>query len=239
MLRTTGRAALAWLTLAASPPLTAATGMVMGRLTGEDVVIGITASCRADGQRYVGVVDSARRRFEITGLPLDRDLDCIVDYRGARLEGVNFKVPRSDYQDEQPLSAADAQFIRERVLKMNVFEDQVAVLAVDGNIQQAVVLVNKVRTKPFVNSKPGEIIWRVELWHYERPEEDWVRAQEDFHMLYRERIPRAEFEKKSVTFDPALGGVRLTAEHPTVDLGEITPPTTEPGIRYRDERKQP
>lgn len=219
--------------------LAADTGTITGQLAGKPAAVKVVAVSRVDDQRYPGTFTSTTGRFQIAGLPLNKDLDCIVDYPDARLEGVNFNVRRSDYEEEQPLAPAAAQFIKERVLKMNVFEDIVEVLAVDGNIQHAAVLLNKVRTQPFINSQPGEIIWRTELWHYERPEEDWVRVQEDYNVLYRERLPRRQFEKKSLTFDPALGGLRLSAERPTFDLGEITPPPTAPGIHYRDRRKQP
>ena len=226
------------LLLLAGPLRAADTGLLIGHLPGTNPVTAVAAVCRADGTRFAGTVDPATRRFRVAGLPLDKDLDCIIEWGGARLEGVNFRVPRSDYEEEQPLSPQDAQFIRDRALAMNRFEDLVEVLAVAGNRQHAAVLLNKRRTQAFVNSQPGEIIWRVELWHYERPEEDWVRCQEDFGMLDRERIPQAQFARKSVTFDPALGGLRLTAAQPTVELGEIAPPTVEPGIRFRDGRNR-
>ena len=227
------------LLLCAAGPLRAAdTGALTGHLAGTNAVLAVTAVSRADEKRFAGTFDPATRRFRVAGLPLEKDLDCIIDWAGARLEGVNFRVPRSDYEEEQPLSPPDAQVIRDRALAMNRFEDLVDVLAVEGNRQHAAVLLNKRRTQSFVNSQPGEMIWRVELWHYERPEEDWVRCQEDFGVLYRERIPHAQFAKKAVTFDPVLGGLRLTAAQSTIELGEITPPVGDPGIRFRDGRKK-
>ena len=64
-------------------------------------------------------------------------------------------------------------------------------MAIQGNIQHAVILVNKLRTKEFYAAKPGEIIWRAELWHFERPEETWLKVQDEmFIVMYRERIQR-------------------------------------------------
>ena len=78
-------------------------------------------------------------------------------------------------------------------------------LAVEGNIQHAVVLLNKLRTTAFVNSQPGEVIWRAELWRFERPDDTWVKVQDElFTVLYRERIPEENYRKKAVTFEPAL-----------------------------------
>ena len=33
-------------------------------------------------------------------------------------------------------------------------------MTITGNIQHAAVILNKLRTKPFYESKPGEVIWR-------------------------------------------------------------------------------
>jgi hypothetical protein len=122
---------------------------------------------------------------------------------------------------------------------LNQFEDVVEILEVRGNVQHAAVLLNKVRTRPFVNSRPGEVVWRAELWHFERPDETWVKAQdESFGVLYRERIPKTEYDRKSVTFDPALGGISFEGKT-TVDLGRIAPPAGGPGIRSRGDRPEP
>ena len=87
-------------------------------------------------------------------------------------------------------------------------------MTINGNIQHAKVLLNKTRTTPFVNQNPGEMIWRVEVWAFEKPEETWVKEQggDLFAVLHRERIQKTEFDKKSVTLDPALGGLQLTRQ---------------------------
>ena len=61
------------------------------------------------------------------------------------------------------------------------------------------------------------MIWRVEVWAFEKPEETWVKEQggDLFAVLHRERIQKTEFDKKSVTLDPALGGVQLTDKQET------------------------
>jgi hypothetical protein len=110
---------------------------------------------------------------------------------------------------------------------------------VQGNIQHAAILLNKVRTKPFYGSKPGEVIWRAELWHFERPEETWVKTQDElFGVLYRERIQKKVYDKKSLTFDPALGGVEITKKQLAMDLGEIKAPDKEAGVRLRSNKEE-
>jgi hypothetical protein len=167
-------------------------------------------------------------------LPVDHPYDCLIDFKGGRLEGVNLKVPHSDYEEEQPLSKEDVETIKTKVRGLNKFEDVVEILSVTGNIQHAAVLINKVRTQPFINSQPGEVIWRAELWHFERPEETWVKVQDElFLVLYRERIQKKEYDKKCITFDAALGGLQLTQKQLSVDLGAVKLPSIKPGVRLR------
>lgn len=194
----------------------------------------IAAVNRADGKKIPGKIDAATNSFQLSGLLLDASYDLIIDFAGARLEGINLKVPRSDYVEEQPLSEEDIETIRDKAKRMNKFEDVVEIRTIQGNIQHAAVLLNKLRTRPFFDSKPGEVIWRAELWHFERPEETWVKVQEELAIvLYRERIQSSVYKAKSHTFDQTLGGIKLTSDQPTIDLGKIKPPIAKKGIHFR------
>lgn len=220
----------------------AKSGSITGTVDSKSSVAAVAAVDRSSGKKFVGKVEPETGSFLIPDLPFDKSFDVIIDFKPAadsglklwRLEGVSMKVPRSQYEEEQPLAPEDVATIKEKVLGLNQFEDVVEILAIEGNIQHAAVLVNKRRTKPFYESKPGEIIWRPELWHFERPDETWVKVQDElFIILYRERIPQSELAKRSVTFDSTLGGIRLTPDSPIVDLKEIVPPESKPGVRYR------
>jgi hypothetical protein len=112
------------------------------------------------------------------------------------------------------------------------------VMVISGNCQHAAVVLSKKRTTPFYESKPGEMIWRLELWHFDKPEDDWIKSQEYLAIgFYRERLPKSEFEKKSLTLDPALGGIKLTAKEKAVDVGKVTPSAGKPGVKLRAENK--
>jgi hypothetical protein len=217
------------------------TGSITGKLdasAGE--ATSVAAMNRSDGKRLPGKLGAAKGKFEITGLPLGAAYDLIIDFAGARLEGINLKVPRSDYVEEQPLSEEDIETIREKAKRMNKFEDVVEIRTIQGNIQHAAVLLNKLRTRPFFGSKPGEVIWRAELWHFERPEETWVKVQEELAIiLYRERIQSSAYAAKSHTFDQTLGGIELTREQTTIDLGVIKPPIAKRGIHFRAAKPEP
>ena len=228
------------LVLQASAASATGSGSITGTVESKYSVTSVVAIDRSSGKKIAGKVDPETGKFHVDDLPLDKPFDVVIDFKPAagsgiwRLEGVSMKVPRSEYEEEQPLAAEDVATIKEKVLGLNQFEDAMEIFAIDGNIQHAAVLVNKRRTKPFYESKPGEIIWRPELWHFERPDETWVKVQDElFIILYRERIQQSEFAKRSITFDSALGGIRVTAASPTADLGKIAPPESKPGVRYR------
>lgn len=231
--RTTLRAlGLALLALLLTPcPLHA--GSITGAIPPGKTLSKATAVNRQSEKQYPGTVIGATGKFVIDDLP-PGTYDCLLDFGDARLEGLNFQVPPSDYEEEQPLSDEDRAVIKAKVLSMNKFEDQIEVMAIQGNIQHAVILLNKLRTKEFYAAKPGEIIWRAELWHFERPEETWLKVQDEmFIVLYRQRIQRSEYDRKSVTFDPRFGGLQITDSNPRIDVGTINPPVEKRGVRLR------
>ena len=210
-------------------------GTIRGQLAAADSAGKVVALHRASGKTFPGKVDSQTGSFSIEQLPFKGLYDCRVEFAASRLEGINLKVPRSDYVEEQPLSEEDLETIKAKVRRMNKFEDVVEIKTISGNIQHAAILLNKLRTRPFFGSKPGEVVWRSELWHFERPEETWVKVQDElFVVLYRQRMQHVDYRKQSVTFDAALGGIRLTRETPEYDLGRIELPRPQPGVHFRN-----
>jgi len=216
-----------------APRATAETGSIVGAIDKADKVTAINAIDRSNDKKFPGKIDTKTGKFSIDGLPVGT-YDLLIDFGKARLEGVNLTVPRSDYEVEQPLSKDDEKSLKEKAQELNVFEDEVDVLAIKGNIQHAAVILNKRRTKPFFESKPGEIIWRLELWRFEKPDETWIKVQDDlFLVLYRERLQKTDYDKKSLTLDGALGGLKVTKEKAALDLGTIKLPAGEAGVRIR------
>jgi len=216
------------------PARAAEKGTITGTVDRAAQVTAVTAINRADDKKYPGKVDPKMGQFTIADLPLGNSYDVIVDAGAARLEGVNLKVPRSDYEEEQPLTKDDIKTIKAKALELNQFEDKVEVMTVVGNIQHAAVLLNKLRTKAFVNSNEGEVVWRLEVWHFEKPDEAWFKVQDElFQVLYRERIQQKDFEKKALTLDASLGGIKLTQKKPKADVGKVVLPSRETGIRLR------
>jgi hypothetical protein len=215
------------------------TGSLTGTVANPKGLTGVTAVDRSgeDDKRYPGKVEAATGKFTVTGLPVNGLFDVILDAGNTRLEGVNLKAPPSDFEEEQPLLKEDIKEIEKICQLLNKFENEVDVVTVVGNCQHAVAILNKRRTTPFYESKPGEMIWRLEVWRFEKPEEKWIKSQEELGVIhYRERLMKEAFAKKAVTLDPALGGLKLVEKEKTLDVGKITMPDGKAGIHLRTKK---
>jgi hypothetical protein len=215
-------------------------GTIIGTVEKPDAVKAVAAVLRDDPPvTYPGKLDPKSGQFAVPGLPLDKNYDLTIDLAsGARLEGVNLKVKPTDFKDgDPPLIKADEAKLKEITKGLSKFEDVHEFLAVGGNAQHAAVVVNKLRTKPFYESKPGEVVWRLEVWFFEREELDdaWVKEQDTLFVIhYRERLPKADYDKKAITLDPRLGGLKPTAKDAKIDVGKIELPDDKPGVRLRN-----
>jgi hypothetical protein len=210
-------------------------GTISGTVDKPANVTKLTAINRAADKRFPGEIDAKTGAFTIKNLPLGATYDLLFEIGGGvQLEGVNLNVPHSDYEVEQPMTKADVKAVTEAAKSLNQFENNVEVMMILGNIQHAAVVLNKTRTTPFVNQVPGEMIWRLEVWQFEKPDETWIKNQDDlFVVLHRERLQKADFDKKALTLDPALGGVRLSDKQANVELGKVVLPSKERGVRLR------
>jgi hypothetical protein len=213
-------------------------GVISGKLDKAGVLTAARAVNRDDtDKKYPGEIDAKTGAFVIKNLPLGATYDVVLDAGPAILEGVNLKVMRSDFEEEQPLTKDDVEKLKAVTLALNKFENKVEVLGVFGNIQHAAVVVNKLRTTAFINSNEGEMIWRLELWRFERPDETWIKRQDELATVhYRKRLQKADFAKVAVTLEPSLGGIELTEKTPEVKLAPVAAPETEPGIRLRSDK---
>jgi hypothetical protein len=228
---------MALLVLTVSGTVRAAeTGTISGTLVAPKGVTAVTAVNRAEDtdKKYAGKIDPKTGKFTIEKLPLDATYDVVIDFGKVRLEGINLKVPPSDFEEEQPLTKEDRATITKICHTLNKFENEIEVMTIVGNCQHAAVILNKKRTTPFYESKPGEMIWRLELWHFDKPEEDWIKSQEYLAIgFYRERLQKTEFAKKNLTLDPELGGFTLSKKERNVDIGKVKMPDDKAGVKLR------
>ena len=106
------------------PAAAQVTPRITGLISPAKGLTGVAAIARKTRKKFVGkIVDATPGRFAVAGLTADRVYDLQVDFGArCRLEGINLKVPRSDYVEEQPLSADDIKVINTKVRRNNTGE---------------------------------------------------------------------------------------------------------------------
>jgi hypothetical protein len=174
-------------------------------------------------------------KLSIENLPPGR-YDLKFETASGSVEGWDASVPASDYEEEQPLTdEARKTILKKMATEMaSAFDDEVVVLDLQGNIQNAAVLLKRLRRRAFVSAgyREGEWVWRADRWQWEDPEErNWVPNQETpWYALIRERLFPKDYEAKRITYARHLGGIALTEEKPDADLGEVLVPQPKLGI---------
>lgn len=154
----------------------------------------------------------------------------------AVVQGWNANVPRSDYVEEQPLADDAKPTLRDKIMGMHErgFPDVVQILDMQGNIQNASVLVLQLRTRPFVGGgyKQGEWVLRVDrmLWH-DPDEHTWSpNATLPWYALMRQRLLPRGYHNMRLLYARALGGITFEHADEVKDLGTIVIPTPPLGV---------
>ncbi len=221
-------------TLEAEEPVVSvwAIGRVAGQLTTSK---GKTHDTGMYGRAYQGRVEG--EKVIIEGLPVPGRYDLKLETgSGGVIAGWDAGVPESDYVGEPPLEEESRKLIFKKLGDddFSAFSDRMWVMDIQGNIQNASVLLAKLRTRPFVGGayKAGEWVWRVERWQWENPDEHtWVPYRKrPFYALIRERLYRRDYEAKKMVFSRVLGGIALTAERPEAHLASVRVPRPGKGV---------
>lgn len=154
----------------------------------------------------------------------------------AVVQGWNAHVPPSDYIEEQPLSEAARQTIGDKILAMHIkgFPDVVQILDLQGNIQNAAVLVLQLRTRPFVGGgyRQGEWVLRADrmLWH-DPDEHTWTpNAKLPWYSILRQRLLPRGYHNVRLLYTRALGGITLEHADEVKDLGTVIIPRPPLGV---------
>lgn len=152
------------------------------------------------------------------------------------IQGWNAKVPESDYEIEQPLKQSSIDILCHKLTAGGAsgFDDQVAVLDIQGNVQNAAILTRHLRTRAFTGGKykKGEWVFRVTRWQWESPDEiTWAPWQErPFYAMIRQRLFRDDYNALRITYARHLGGLTLKTETSKLDLGKVILPKVQPTI---------
>ena len=180
---------------------------------------------------------AATGAFRAENLPEGRyDLRLLVP--GGWVDTVDMRLEEAEGGD--PFNEEDEKAIREFIANYpQSFADIFRPIFMRGNARCAKVLVEKIRARGFHSGKGGEIIWRVEVWAFEKHTGAWVRGRRSMEVVSRLRVfavdskhhrrgsqvhtTAEEFKGMVWLFSPANGGLEVDAVEPVADL-EVTVP---------------
>lgn len=187
------------------------------------------------GQELPGTINPENHCIEFNNLQAGH-YDLKFETQTGFIQGWNANVPASDYETEQPIAKASIATLIQKLKGSGAsgFDDEVVVLDLQGNIQNAAILTRQLRTRKFVggNYKKGEWVFRVTRWQWESPDErTWAPWQErPFYALIRERLMPESYRSLRITYARHLGGIALKTEAAKVDLGTLNIPKVQDTI---------
>jgi hypothetical protein len=155
-------------------------------------------TCAADGN------------FTIPKLPCGRVYDVRIETATGWWEGVNLDY-HTDIRAAPPATADDLKWISDFITKTPEFYNSCRVLWLAADHQHATALVALQRTTAFVNQKPSETIFRIELWYFENDFGGWIKDNNTEQVLLRYRGPVGGLPTLW-QFVPALGGIKVNAD---------------------------
>ena len=189
---------------------------------------GKTIKCRACGNTlpvptYTAKIDRERGVFEIAPVPAGQRYDLIVETTVGRIEGVDLSPVETELErlrrkrpraNPREFTDEDRATILELITKVKQFENFVRPIYVVGHGEKATALVEKARiqdekTEKFHSEQGDEAIWRVELWYFRKWFGGWERVSNVEGVLYRQRMPRSQYDAMNWVFSDKLGGIEV------------------------------
>jgi len=191
---------------------------------GTDGVVSTTHTGRIEGREIV-----------VDKLPDDGSFDLRLETADGLIAGWNASVPPSEDDPPSPLAVSQKRELLQKLATMSrrAFPHEVVVLDIQGNAQHAAILTTSVRRGNIIGvGAVGGWVWRADRYEYENPDDDtWAPYQEQpFYAVDRREVSPEQYAQLRVTYVAALGGIRLTADKPAVDLGRVVLPKPAAGV---------
>ena len=182
--------------------------------------------------------DAKTGQFRAEGLP-DGEYALRVLIPGGWVDGADMRLEKPT-EEGDAFGKEDEEAIRKLISDYpDAFTDIFRPIYIRGNSQYASVLVEKIRARQFHSGKAGEIVWRVEVWRYEKHTGAWVKRQRSTTTLCRIRVFGAasshyrrgsrlhmttpEFEKLVWLFSPETGGIEVAGGESAAGLRVTAP----------------
>jgi len=164
--------------------------------------------------------------------------DLVIQLKDGRvLRGVNM-----NWYDEEParpnageITDDDREQIGQLVSDVLSFYNISRIVALAGDHNRAVVLVERTRTSKFHSDKGNEVIFRMEIWYFKNEFGGWQEVTQENKVLVRKRLATdAQYQAlvDPLRWVPALGGITVADNRQPVtialkdaQLRTITPTT--------------
>ena len=208
-------------------------GSISGKITNPKECKGVQALMRRGrGVKFPsrpkvidGKYDSKTGEFRFENLPTGQ-YDLRLQLKDALLDGVDMRIGPM-LPGEKPFKPEDAQAIKEVIANLPAkFVDICRPIFVKGNGPRARALVEKIRYTRFHSGKKGELIWRVEVWSFEKQTGVWVKTG-NRPVICRLRVPNEmkakEFHDMTWFFSAELGGFEIGDERAIEGISVTVP----------------
>lgn len=165
-------------------------------------------------KEYPAAFDAKTGAFEAKALDPKKHYDLFVECNDGRvIEGVAL-APKAEAEGAMP--AQGKSEIEKHFYGMQQFTNENRILCMQGNPQNAAVLVELCRTTEFHASGKGEVIWRIERWDYASGFGAW--QPDGTKVLRRFRLEGDAWRKLAWVFMPEWGGLAPGAKAQTFTL---------------------
>ncbi len=215
-------------------------GVITGRLINAKVVQ-LHAVRRSTKEKYTSQsFDPQTGEFAFAPLPADATYDLVAVLEDGRIiEGIDLEFVderlnalaslRREYlgmtpEPRQTFTTLDSNAIKAFIAQIEDFMDIRRALYIRGIGDKATVLVELLRVRSFYASESDEVIWRVELWYFQRRNGLWERVPNAQRVLERQRTTTDQWKKIHHEYYPELS-VRLERNKESIYVEFTIPPT--------------
>lgn len=186
------------------------------------------ATDTASGKSFTGTLSGNNFVFD---LKPGRHYDVTLKRLGG---GVLRLIDLSWYDAEPPAANAgalgddDRAAITQIVTDIKQFTNHNQIIALVGDGDRAVALLDLRRDSGFHSDQGGEIIRRIEVWYFKNEAGGWAKVQQEDRLVDRQRFSSSgEFDKAYAgeTWQPLASGLNIARDHESAVVADLVATT--------------
>jgi len=218
-------------------------GSIAGRITPADKVLSIKLYSATENElvkemphvwrrfkEYPISFDRATGKISAQNLPFDR-YKIVLETPLGEIEGIDqfFEETGMPAFPTAALPEEQVKLIQESIDHLKLHEEKRKTLYITGiwgktaAERKAVVYIILLMERPSTYPTPESVsTYRVEKWLY-RWSGAWYRKKNEYLLLHRDMPTKRDFAKLTWIFEPALGNIDLSEEHPAAEVNYTIP----------------